>query len=192
MKTIVQLRGLNASGKSTTVRQFVEKEHLEPTMMEICGIKTRITRNERIAVLGWYKPVSNTEGCDGNVIRSRDHLLAALQEVIKMGYRTIIFEGLIYGKTFKLAEDLFEFGKKRGYQYIPIDLVLPYDEHLKRLMYRNGGNANINFDIFDRGLIGMRNARQKMKQIGIPLRVIDVSKVEPDQMWKIIADVVEK
>ena len=186
MKYLIQLRGSNASGKSTAVRQFCQKFELKPAEVRVGGKCTSIMTNEKYAVVGKYKPYSGGEGCDAHV-HDASQLKATIFELLRSRkYDIVVFEGFIYSATYKFATDVDRIAKLCGYKYKPALLRLPYDERLRRLFERNGGNTDINLSSIDHNLKSGEVAARKIREAGIPLTYIDVSKIPFEDMWKII------
>ena len=188
MRTLIQLRGVNASGKSTAVRQFIERNGLKPTYIQVQGKCSKIEANKQCAVVGWYIPDSKAEGCDAH-IDNKEHLKSVLNALMEKQYRIIIFEGLIYGMTFKLAYDINQACKKYGYKYRPLFLYCRYTQNLDRLMLRNGGNTSINFDTFDGKCESLKKSAIKMRDSGINTKFIDTTNIELEEMWKIVQEI---
>lgn len=186
MKYLIQLRGSNASGKSTAVRQFCQKFELKPAEVRVGGKCTSIMTNGIYTVVGKYKPYSSGEGCDAHVDDAA-HLRATIFELLRSRkYDIVVFEGLIYSFTYKFATDVDRIAKLCGYKYKPALLRLPYDERLRRLFERNGGNTDISLRTLDQKLKSGEVSAKKIREAGIPLTYIDVSKIPVEDMWKIV------
>ena len=148
MKCIVQLRGLNASGKSTAMKQFVQKNGLKEKQIDVIGQKTWISVNEKIVVLGRYSREAPTgNGCDV-AIRGKEHLIATIQMMMDAHFDVIAFEGVMYSSRKQLVFYLYDLAEKNGYKFISVLMHLDYTEELNRLFKRNGCKM-INLDNFD-------------------------------------------
>lgn len=191
MRVLIQLRGVNASGKSTAVRQFIERNGLKPTYIQAEGKTTKIEANKQCAVVGWYKPDAVSEGCDAH-IDNKEHLKAVLQKLAEKQYRVIVFEGLIYGITYKLATEINSIARFYGYKYRPLYLYCRYTQMLERLMERNGNNTGVNFDTLDTKYERARIAAEKLQEAGICTRFINTTDIKRGEMYRIIQEVCEQ
>lgn len=56
MKRIIQIRGANATGKTTIVRQFIDRHDLKMAWKDINGVKTPfyVSDDKKIVILGRY------------------------------------------------------------------------------------------------------------------------------------------
>lgn len=142
MYKVIQIRGFNGSGKSTAVREFIGLQKSVPDVQEIklkSGDKKKVTLfGNGIAILGEYADRDCACGCD--VYGNRENVADAIEMLMLMKFETIIFEGLIYGKTFKFGEDISKLSKNYGYIYIPVLLDRDFDECVEHVTIRNGGN----------------------------------------------------
>lgn len=183
-KYIVQLRGTNASGKSTAMRQYCALNGLKPTWLDIFPRKTKIMSNGQIAVLGWYKPFSNAEGCDA-ALDNKEHLMTALECLCRDGYEEICFEGMIYSNTYLLPMRINKLAAKYGYSFIACFLSCPYTTELQRLMERNGGKQ-IDFEAFDKRYFQSRKSFGKLIQSKVLCYEAKTSNIPHDEMGSVI------
>lgn len=192
MRAVVHLRGSNACGKSTVVRQFVKRYEMKPKQIVVDGIPTWIEQNEKYAAVGRYKPHTQGEGCDAG-IKNKEHLKNTLRTILEERlYELVLFEGVIYGITFKLSSEINQLSKAYGYEYHAVNLVLPYTEQLNRLMQRNKGNAEINIDSVDLKIEQSIKSAKKLYKYGIKTKFIDTSKIREDEMWKVVWGAVDE
>lgn len=187
-KYIVQLRGGNACGKSTAMRQYCAAHGMKPGEVDTPFGPVRVMRSPGRSVIGWYKPFSNSEGCDASV-GSKEQLLSTIERLCVGGDDVICFEGFIYGKTFTLPNRINALAKRKGYVFIAVFLSVPYSEELQRLMSRNGGKP-VNYDVFDASYYGARKAFGKLRQTSIPCFDIDTSGIPMIEMGGIIDDII--
>lgn len=184
MSCIVQLRGLNASGKTTAMRQFARNHELEEKQIEVEGVKTWILSNKEIAVVGRYPATSNFGGCD-SCIKGKQHLYATLEKLMKSGYDVIAFEGFLFSGSAKLSEEINQMCKNRGYKYIAVLMDLNYETELNRLFNRNGGK-DINMKSFDSGRNGVYKSHAKLREAGIKTMRADVEHTPYENMGNIV------
>lgn len=183
---LIQIRGCNASGKTTTVRQFIQKNNLEIKEINVKGKNTIITTNKdnSIVVLGRYD--KKTGGCD--LFSNKDHVFNTIIWIIfNLKPKIIIFEGLIYGLTYKFASEVSDYAKKYNYNYTGLCLYANEEIVLKRLYKRNGGKPIKEQNIFAKTK-SMIASYKKLLSNGYNVKMIDTSTLNEENMYKIIED----
>ena len=180
---IIQIRGGNACGKTTTVRQFAEQYKLKILEIEVSGIKTDIsTNNKDIVVLGRYDKLNG--GCD--LFKNKKHVINTLIYIIKtIKPKIIIFEGILYGITFQMSYEINKIAKMYGYKYTGITLYRSKENGMKLLIQRNSG-ANFNEEHFLQKYKSAFVSHQKLVESGVDMRLINTDKILEDEMYKII------
>jgi len=141
MPNLVQLRATQCGGKTTTVSQYLDRVGIA----EIIDIPTsqgvaKATRTKSdVIVLGQYNGPKG--GCDHYANRKMvyEAAVAAMDMQPRGG---VVFEGLIYSNTCKLAEDLARAAEERGYEYHGVYLHRDFEDALAKVLQRNGGEAN--------------------------------------------------
>lgn len=191
MKRMIQLRGSNGYGKTTAVSQFIMKRGMKPEYIECAGLTFELqTDGNGIYVLAKKRKDGTYSGLDGYV-HNRDILIALIKELIKLKQPdVIVFEGLIYGLTFKLGFELNSLAKKSGYHFTAICLNLPRDIAIERLYQRNGGKP-FNHDAFDGRCKSTMKSYEKLRDNGVDARLVDTSKIQKNNMYKIIEGVLK-
>ena len=187
---VIQIRGCNASGKTTMVKQFIQNSNFEIKEIKVKGIKTYITTNENksIVILGRYD--KKTGGCD--LFQNKIHVINTIFYVIaNMKPKIIIFEGLIYGLTYKFAAELCDNLKKYNYDYTGICLYLEKNTALERLYKRNGGKA-VNESYILNKTKSMMASYKKLLSNGYKVKLYDTSKVKEEDMHKILENEVKR
>lgn len=187
-KYVIQLRGTNASGKSTAMRQYCAARGLKPTWLDTSPKRTKIMSDGKISVLGWYQPYSIAEGCDA-ALSGRAQLLSALEALFKRGQEVVAFEGMIYSNTYLLPTRVDRLAKKYGYKFIACFLACSYTTELQRLMNRNGGK-DIDFDNFDMKFYTSRKSFGKLLQSGILCYEVDTDRTPIDDMGGVIEEAI--
>ena len=189
LKILLQIRGANASGKSTAVRQWINRrEH------EVISIKAKGKLIECVAatdgswiVVGTYPEGRATGGVDGKItdVEILKELLTVLMKRHKP--KAIIFEGMVYGKTFKLGWELNAIAKRLGYHYRALVLSAPLSVNLERVWNRNGGK-----DINEKALAATKRSCEtsylKLKEAGIDIRKIETGNMPYESMYRIIEE----
>lgn len=188
-KYIVQLRGANACGKSTAMRQYCKANGMTPGYVDTEYGRTKVMRSANKVAIGWYKPFSAAEGCDASV-GSKGHLISTIDRLCEEGVEVICFEGFIYWKTYYLPNKINELAKRKGYKFIAVFLSVPYTTELERLMSRNGGKP-VNLKVFDESYYGARKAFGKLVQTRVLCLDVDTSKIAFENMGSVITDAIE-
>lgn len=187
---IIQIRGNNASGKTTTVRQFVQRKNLEIEEISVKGKKTFIStnKNHSIVVLGRYD--KKTGGCD--LFENREHVFNTILYVVTtFRPEIIIFEGLIYSFTYKFASDISDYMKNYKYKYQGICLYAPHKIAMERLYIRNGGKSVKEEMIYNRTK-AMVSSYKKLLSNGYNVKMVDTTKVNQEEMYKILEEAINE
>lgn len=181
---VIQIRATNAMGKTTIMRQFIEKYNLSVYTEKIKSDAVYITANKdkSIIILGKYG--DKWGGCDNfkNKIQVFETIIYLIK---KYKPKYIIFEGLLYGKTFKFASNLSNYIKKYDYDYLGITLTADFNFALKRLQKRNG-NAGINVEAFYNTWKSVIMSHNKLKAVGTNMVLVDITGVKLEDMVKIL------
>lgn len=189
-KYIVQLRGANACGKSTAMRQYCKANAMTPGYVETEHGRMKVMRSANKVVIGWYKPFTNAEGCDASA-GSKERLIEAINRLCDEGNDVICFEGFVYGKTYALPNRINAIAESRGYKYIAVLLSVPYTTELERLMKRNGGKP-VNLNVFDSSYYGARKAFGKLVQSKVRCLDIDTSRIALEEMGGVIEEAIRR
>lgn len=181
---VIQIRGSNGAGKTTIVRQFVQRNNLEIKKVNIKGKETFISTNEKgnIVVLGRYD--KKTGGCD--LYENTEHVLNTIMwAIVNLKPQLIVFEGMIYSLSFKFASKVSDFVKKYNYQYVALSLYTNPDVVLERIYKRNGGKAIKENLIFDK-IKSVRTSHNKLVSNGYISKLIDTTNINENEMYKVI------
>ena len=191
MRMMIQLRGSNGYGKTTAVSQFIAKRGMIPENIDCDGETFELqTDGKGIYVLAKRRNDGTYSGLDGYV-HDRNMLIKLIKKLIKTRQPdVIVFEGLIYGVTFKLGFDLNQLAKMYGYHFTAICLSLPRDIAIDRLYKRNGGKP-FNEDAFDGRCKSTIASYEKLRDNGVDARLVDTSKIQKNNMYTIIEGVLE-
>lgn len=185
---VIQLRGTNATGKTTAIRQFL-------TRGKFCVCTINVQQREieyhwdaerRIALLGRYDQAMSG-GVDG-YITDKNLLRSAIIRIVRtIKPNALLFEGIVYGVTFKFAYELSKALSLYGAEYVGICFTPPLDVVFDRLASRNGGKPVDYMSVQGKWFTASR-AYDKLKASGINVKAIDTTKIPKDQMWRIIED----
>ena len=185
---VIQLRGTNATGKTTAVRQFIERGAFEVRDINVNGqvIEYHYEKARNIVILGRYD-TRVSGGVDG-MITNKNVLRNSIVKILRnVRPETFIFEGIVYGVTFKFAYELYRALKSLNYDYKAICLIPPLEVAFDRVAERNGGKPVDLLSIQSKWFSAARSA-ETLKQAGVPVKIIDTSKVPKTSMWQIIQE----
>ncbi len=185
MRNLIQLRGSNGVGKSTAVKQFLSYQSPYPDFIETKLGTVPIERTETIAVLGDYS--KTTPGADR--ISSKELLAEALDKLMQRGFDTIIFEGLVFGTTFRLSSILSKLAKRRGYTYTTIMLNCDFETAYNRVFSRSGDSGQ-NVDTWQGRQNQCFKTSKKLELEGINVRFVNTATIPFEDMHRIIEDVI--
>lgn len=181
---LIQIRGCNGSGKTTMMKQFVEKHNLEIKEIQVNKIPTfiSVSKDMQIIVLGRYD--KKTGGCD--LYKNKEHVYQTIYQVIRVYKpRLLLFEGLIYGLTYKFGKVLADEVNRFGYDYKGVCLFIEPTEAIARIYVRNGGK-DINAQYIYNKTKAFLNSYNKMKDSHYNMTLYDTSKIEKDKMIDIL------
>ena len=181
---IIQIRGSNGAGKTTIVRQFVQRNNLEIKKINIKGKETFISTNEKgnIVVLGRYD--KKTGGCD--LYENTEHVLNTIMWVIvNLKPQIIVFEGMIYSLSYKFASKVSDFVKKYNYKYVALSLYTNPEVVLDRIYKRNGGKKIKENLILDK-IKSVRTSHNKLVSNGYNSKFVDTTNINENEMYKVI------
>lgn len=184
MGVVINVRGINASGKSTAVREWCIAHSLKPVAIRFQGQEYRVMTNGREYALGWYKPYSESEGLD-SMKSDKDEFKLFLHWFLRK-YRpdVVVYEKQIWATTFKLTNEISCICRKYGYKFAAVLMQIGYEDALNRLYNRNGGK-DTDFNNFDGRYKAVYTSARTIAEHGIPLFYVDSMKVRAEDMKEI-------
>lgn len=185
---VVQIRGSNGAGKTTIVKQFVQKNKLEIQEINIDGIPTYISTNKgnAIVVLGRYD--KKFGGCD--LFQNTNHVLKTiLWVIVNLKPQLIVFEGMIYSLSYKFATKVSDIVKKYNYEYLALSLYVDLEVALDRIYKRNGGKLIKENLIYDK-IKTVKKSHDKLLNTGYVSKLADTTKIKENEMYKILEEVI--
>lgn len=185
MPRVLQIRGINCSGKTTACYGYARKHGPIEAYDVWAGDKyLPVTVTADAVMLGDYTVVKQTAGAD--CYQSNKRLFTVLEEVMReWPGRDIVFEGYIFGKSIKLAVDLDRFCRDRGYSYTTLWFRIPFDEVERRLSMRNG-NGRRNWDAIHAAMAKLDHMQPKVVAEGVSSPVEDTSCISVCEMHRLI------
>lgn len=190
MKYVVNIRGINASGKSTAVRQFCKKYDMKPDTIRFNGFIWKVMTNGKYIAIGHYKPYSNSEGCDPLNITGEMFKNFLTFILMQYDFEIVVYEKQIWSTTYKLTAEVRDLTKACGYSFIAVQMSINYSAALNRLFKRNGNNLG-NLDNYDCRFDGVQRSRKKLIQSGTAVYDAMVSEIPEQDMYKIILYAIE-
>lgn len=187
MKKFIQIRGATGSGKTTIVRQYLQKTG----GFTLCKINIQgkeypyhYNKQKKILITGEYGR-RNCDGCDG-IITNKEVMIAYLTRLLDaVQPEVVVFEAVMYGLTVKFASELSDLLITRGYCYKGISLVPPMEFCLSNILTRNGGKK-----INVKNLVGKceaaKKSAEKLQEMGFTIDFVDSSKIRMNQMNMLI------
>lgn len=186
MNSIINIRGCNASGKSTTVRGFINS--FADTEIETIGGNEYTRCGADAYVLGRYNQTSG--GCDR--YDGKDHVMRAIKTIIEQRHpHIIVYEGMIYSKTAKMAQEIEDAYRQYGYSYKGVYLWCRFSEIIRRLELRNGGRP-YNIASVKRTYDACYNSYKNIKAKGLDIIRINMENMSIDDMAQIIPQLISE
>lgn len=185
---VIQLRGTNATGKTSTIRQFIDKGDfvVKSINMGARDIDYHWDERRKICVVGRYDQAMSG-GIDG-YITNKDFLRDVIVRIVKsIKPEVLLFEGIVYGVTFKFAYELQRLLNRWGVEYIGICLNPPLNVVFDRLAIRNGDKPVDYMSVQNKWFTANR-AYEKLKRSGVNVKTVDTSNIPKELMYKIIED----
>lgn len=162
---IIQIRGNNGTGKTTLVRRFISGKKYRIITFYVLGRQIECTKIDDIIILGRYDQ-NECGGCD-SAVKNAEELKILLGKVTnKEKPKTIIFEGVMYGKTFSLSYEIHKYCKAIGADYIALCLIADFETTLERIYRRNGGKK-VNVENLHSSWKSSIRSNNKLKQAGV-------------------------
>lgn len=187
---IVNVRGINASGKSTAVRAYCQEHNMSPRELIYRGEKYRFMTNGKECALGWYKPYSNSEGLDSLRQDKEDFKNFFEFFLDEEQPRIVVYEKQIWSTTYKLTREISEIAGNHGYEFLAVCMRIKYETALNRLFLRNGGKMT-NLDAFDKRFYATQRSRLNLMRGGITVIDADIEKITKEKMGGLIERALE-
>lgn len=186
-KKFIHIRGATGSGKTTTVRQYLQRTGGFTLHKIRVGGKEypyHYNKAKKILITGMYGR-RVCDGCDG-IIVNKDIMKAYLTAIIDaVQPDVVIFEAVMYGITAKFTLELNELLSARGYKYKGLALVPPMEFCLGNILTRNGGKQ-INIKSLQNKVERGRRSAEMLIEAGLDIEFIDTSKYRMSEMNMII------
>lgn len=186
---VIQVRGCNASGKTTCVNGAIQKYGMVLEDYYTYGKNVMITTtpDKSIIVLGRYD--KKIGGCD--LFGSTKDVVKTIVNTIKeFKPKTIIFEGMIYSKSMLFAENMKQICKNYGYKYRNVYLYRTLKNTIELLDKRSGGGySKSNLLSTYKNCISVY---QKMKKARFDIKKIDVDNLSYEETQNILLEMIDE
>lgn len=186
MNKIIQVKGSNATGKTTTIRQFIENHNLRKEAVKVESEDVPIYANNEhtICILGDYE--AKNGGCDR--FKGKKQIYSTIKYLIKSyNSKYIIFEGFIYGKSLSFAEEMLKFSRLYNYEYLSVFLFRKPQSALN-LLYKRNGNNSINEKSFFSSYKMCLSCYKKSKERKMLVKAYDVDNIDLAKMGSILEE----
>ena len=178
---LIHIRGGHASGKTETVRQYLNKHQHREEHISAGAFDSIVTITDTgVIVLGQYAEA----GCGGvDRYKSVEHVKRTIIAVC--GARTIIFEGMIYGRRYKSTKEIINVANTLGYEYHGVLIERDLRQRAELIRQRNGGKS-IDMRNFVQSSRDARNSTMRLLKDGYRVDVVNVTEMTKEQMGEII------
>lgn len=187
---IIQIRGNNGTGKTTIVREFLNKHGSDIVSVRVGKRLIECHKVGNIIVIGRYdKNVCG--GCDA-AIRTAEELKDTIAKLIRtFKPEALIFEGVMYGKSFNLTWEFYNFAKAVRAEFLAICLEPDFETSLARIYKRNGGKE-VNVNGLASGWRGSLKSNAKLRARGVPTKTYDTAKMTIEDMGRVLEEVLNE
>lgn len=189
MGVVINIRGINASGKSTAVREYCRENGLKPVTISFRGYDYKAMTDGKRYVLGWYKPYSNSEGLDNLDADKEEFKLFMHWFLRKYSPEVVVYEKQIWSTTYKLTAQLRKIAVEKGYGFVALVMMIGYNEALNRLFDRNGGNIG-NLENYDGRYKSVYRTRETLLKAGVTVYDANMEKIDKARMGDVIPTVI--
>lgn len=188
MRRLIHLRGTNGVGKTTAVLQFIERGEFtkEVELIGENGYEYHRDASRNIVVLGRYGETT-CGGIDGRITDKEVLKNVVAHFLKKLRPTTFVFEGVLYGVTFRFGDELRRICEALGYEYVGVCLTTPLETAIERVIKRSG-NAGVDIMSIQSKYFSSLRAYQKMKATGAKVELIDTSNIDYGCMYRIIQE----
>lgn len=185
MTKIVQIRGSNGTGKTTLVREFLRRRGDNTIItLTVGGERIECHKTGEIIVMGRYDR-NECGGCDSE-IHSKELFKDAIAKIVRTCKpEVLIYEAVLYGKTFQFSYDIYRYAKAAKAEYMALCLVPAFETTLERIYGRNGGKE-INLQALQSTYNSCIRSNAKLRAAGVPLIEVDTAKMTPEEMAQVL------
>lgn len=185
---IIQIRGNNGTGKTTMVRGYIESHENELISVKVGGRTVDCHKVGNNIVIGRYDK-NECGGCDAS-IKTGDELKETIAKVTRLYHPdAIVFEGVMYGKSFDFTYQIYRFALKVRAEFLAICLEPPFETTLERIYKRNGGK-DVNISSLEKGYRASILSNNKLELGKIPIKRVNTAEMDEKGMRKALEEFV--
>lgn len=198
MKYLLNFRGAPASGKTTAVRQFCEKNNFRVEIMNLKNadipVSLLTSNGKNIVVIGDYASTKKCTGCDP--LRYRNGTSATKRLILESVVAAcriynpdiIIYEHMITSQVFKATKEIADAARVFGFEYLGIQLRCSESKREQLLAERSGVLAGVkNFSSHSQRV---NRATEMLNEAGYVVKVVNTENFQKKDMWKIVDSIV--
>lgn len=189
---IINIRGAVASGKTTALKQYMDRFGYSVETVETPSGKIPISvlHDTSVVVIGDYCAGGNCHGADRlNILSDIVDCIIAIYE--KYDPKIIMYEHMITSTIFKGTYETAQIVREFGYEFIAVQFRLSEEKRLKNLLNRSGDKASMKRFYSNNGK-KIDSAAEKLISAGITTLRIDVDNIPKENMWKVIEYAIRK
>lgn len=179
---VVNVRGCNAVGKSTAVREFINRvgvEEIKSIFLPKLKLNSAVTFcSENICVLGDYRQTS--PGCDRYAGKRQIHE-TILSLIYDYSPRAIVYEGVINSKTAQGTLELVAKLCRTNYEYRGLLYYRTFESVLDHLEGRNGGKA-VNWEILTNSFNSALSSAGMLEDRGCSIEYVNADRLSIEEM----------
>lgn len=186
MNKFIHLRGGSGSGKTSTVKSFISKGDYKLKYITIGRKQYPLMYDDKQEIIctGKYDETACC-GLDGAIdsVSIMQKYLWRLMKDFKP--KMIVFEAVMYGKTFKFGYELHCICKKLGFKYIGILLQPTLEQVFENISKRNGGKP-IKEELIQNAYFSNYSATKKLRENGVFVAIENSRDYNKDELYKVI------
>ena len=186
---IIQIRGNNGTGKTTIVREFINKNESEIISVHVGKRDIECHKIGNIIIIGRYDK-GMCGGCDA-AIRTADELKETIAKICKtLKPEVLVFEGVMYGKSVSFTQEIYIYSRAVRAEFLAICLEPPFDTTLERIYGRNGGN-DVNVKALESGWRGSIRSNAKLRAMKVPMVTYNTGQMTLEEMGGVLEDAIK-
>lgn len=192
-KLLINIRGASASGKTTIVKQFLERFgfSVEKVKTPFADLPVSVVDGGGVVVLGDYSANGNCLGVD-RYHGGKSEIIDAIISVEDAYHpNIIIYEHMLSSHVSKGPLEIAEVASHFGYEFLGLQIALSEEKRMQNLMCRSGGAGGTRTFNKNNGEKVSR-ASERLREAGINCIVVDVENTPKENMWRVLDGAIRK
>lgn len=186
---IIQIRGNNGTGKTTIVREYINKNEHDVFKIHVGNRDIDCTKVGEVLIIGRYDK-GQCGGCDA-AIKTADELKETIAKVSRLIKPSVlVFEGVMYGKTVSFTKDIYLYSKATRAEFLAVCLEPAFETTLERIYGRNGGK-DVNVKGLEGGWRSSIKSNAKLRAMKIPTVTYDTGKMSLEEMGEVLENAIK-